>query len=202
MAPNGQIQISSNNIQLSSIPRRLYLYIRMRNQDLYSNPSFTDTFFQINNVNIQFQNKTGLLSNANMDQLYEMSVKNHCNMTFTQWSGGPVYQAGSLSAQIGTIGSVVCIEFATDIGLESLEAPGKLGQYMLQVQVQATNVNQTLSISPTLYLVPVLEGTFTIEGLGRASTNVGVISSTDILDAHSKPFVNYKDVEHVNGGDF
>ncbi len=202
VAPNASVQMNSNNIQLSSIPRRLYIYARMRNQDLYSSPTNTDTFFQINNINIQFQNKTGLLSNASMDQLYEMSVKNHCNMTFTQWSGGPVYQAGSLTAQVGTIGSVLCVEFATDIGLEALEAPGKLGQYMLQVQVQATNVNQTVSINPTLYLVPVLEGTFTIEGLGRASTNVGVISSTDILDAQSRPFLNYKDVENVNGGDF
>jgi len=202
VAPNATTQLNSNNIQLNSIPRRLYVFVRSRNQDLYSNAANTDTFFQINNVNIQFQNKTGLLSNASMDQLYEMSVKNHCNMTWAQWSGGPVYQAGSLSTQIGTIGSVLCIEFATDIGLESLDAPGKLGQYQLQVQVQCTNVNQTTSITPTLYLVPVLEGVYTIEGLGRASTNVGVISSTDILDAQSRPFINYKDIEHINGGDF
>ena len=202
VAPNESIQMTSNNIQLSSIPRRLYIFVRQRNQDLYSNPANTDTFFQINNVNIQFQNKSGLLSNASMAQLYEMSVQNHCNMTFTQWSGGPVYAPGNLSAQIGTIGSVVCVEFATNIGLESLDAPGKLGQYMLQVQVQTTNVNQTLSITPTLYIVPVLEGTYTVESLGRSSSNIGVISSTDILDAQSRPFINYKDVEHVNGGDF
>lgn len=206
IASNASVQLNSNNIQLNSIPRRLYIYVRSRNQDLYSNPANTDTFFQINNINIQFQNKTGLLSNANMDQLYEMCVKNHCNMTFTQWSGGPVYAPGNggsgLTAQIGTIGSVICVEFATDIGLDSLDAPGKLGQYMLQIQVQATNVNQTNAINPTLYIVPVLEGTFTIEGLGRASTNVGVITSTDILDAQKMPAVNYKDVESVNGGDF
>ncbi len=200
--PNASVQINSNNIQLNSIPRRLYIYARMRNQDLNSSPSNTDTFLQINNVNIQFQNKSGLLSNASMDQLYEMSHKNHCNMTWTQWSGGPVYAKGNLTTTVGTIGSVVCVEFATDVGLDSLDAPGKLGQYMLQIQVQVTNINQTTAINPTLYIVPVLEGVFTISGLGRSSTNVGVITSKDILDAQSKPFVNYNDIEHINGGDF
>jgi hypothetical protein len=200
--PNAQVTIPSNNIQLNSIPRRLYIYVRMKNQDLFSSPSNTDTFFQINNVNVQFQNKSGLLANANMDQLYEMSVKNHCNMTWTQWSGGSVYVNNTLAFKVGTMGGVLCIEFATDIGLESLDAPGKLGQFMLSVQVTCTNINQTLPINPTLYLVPVLEGVFTIEGLGRSSTNVGVISSKDILDSQSRPFVNYNDVESVNGGDF
>jgi hypothetical protein len=201
IAPNGTAQLTSNNIQLSSIPRRLYVFVRNNNSTLYSNASYTDTFMQINNVSIQFQNKSGLLSSASMSQLYQMSVKNHCSMSWTQWSGGPVHVAGGFT-KYGTIGSVLCIEFATDIGLDSLDAPGKLGQYMLQLQVNVTNVNQTESVNPTLYLVPVLEGTFTIEGLGRASTNIGVITSQEILDAQSRPFVNYKDVESVNGGDF
>lgn len=195
------VTMNSNNIQLSSIPRRLYIYIRERNNDLYSNPSHTDTFFQINQITVQWQNKNGLLASASPLQLYEMSLKNHCNMSWTQWYGGPVYKPGSVSSTMGTIGSIVCIEFATDIGLDSLDAPGKLSQSMLQVSVNAVNVSNH-SISPTLYIVPVLEGTFTIEGLGRASTNIGVISSQDILDAKSSPFVNYKDVEHVNGGNF
>lgn len=194
--------MTSNNIQLSSIPRRLYIFVRERNSDLYSNPNRTDTFFSISNLNIQFLNKNGLLSSANQYQLYEMSVKNHCNMSWTQWSGGPVYNGNtSIPTRYGTIGSVICVEFATDIGLDSLDAPGKLQQCMLQVTVNATNVSNR-TINPTLYIVPVLEGTFTIETLGRASTNIGVITSRDILDARSRPFMNYQDVENVNGGDF
>ena len=195
--------MTSNNIQLSSIPRRLYIFVRDKNNVLYSSASNTDTFMPITNLNIQFINKNGLLSSANQMQLYEMSVKNHCNMSWTQWSGGPV-STGTLSlpsTTIGTIGSVICVEFATDIGLDSLDAPGKLAQCMLQITVTTNNVSGRV-MQPTLYLIPVLEGTFTIEGLGRASTNIGVITSKDILDAHSKPFVNYKDVECVNGGDF
>ena len=193
---------NSNNIQLNSIPRRLYIFIRERNSDLFSNPSHTDTFFQINQLSIQFKNKNGLLASASMSQLYEMSVKNHCKLTFLQWSGGPTNRPGAVyTTRIGTIGSVVCIEFATDIGLESLEAPGILSQSQLQVQVTATNISGR-TISPTLYIVPILEGTFTIQGLGQASTNIGVLTPTNVLDCQQSEAVSYNDVQNVNGGDF
>lgn len=204
VAPGVSQQYTSNNIQISSIPRRVYLYLRERNQDLYSSPSNTDTYFQIQNVTAQFLNKSGLLSSATVMDLYKMSKKNHCNMSWTQWSGGPVQVPGQFNigaTQMGTIGSVLCIEFATDIGLDSLDAPGKLLQSTLQITVTAKNISNR-NIVPSLYVVPILEGTFTIQGLGASSTNIGVISSKDILDCQSKPWVNYADIEHVNGGDF
>ncbi len=200
-AGSGSITYQSNNIQLNSIPRRLYVFIRERNSDLYSNPSKTDTFFQINKISLQFQNKNGLLASASMQQLYQMSVKNHCKMSWNQWSGGPVYKSATLDVLFGTIGSVLCIEFASDIGLDSLQAPGVLSQSMLQIQVDATNVSGR-DINPTLYVVPILEGTFTIQSLGQASTNIGVITAQDVLDCQNNPHVNYADVENVNGGDF
>lgn len=192
---------TSNNIQLNSIPRRMYIYIRQTNSDLYNNPSNTDTYAAITTISLQYLNKSGLLSGATQYDLYKMSAKNHCNMSWTQWSGGPVQRPGTWASVIGTVGSVLCIEFATDIGLDSLDAPGKLNQGMIQVLVNYTNI-ASRTINFDLYIVPILEGVFTIEGLGRASTNIGVISSKDILDCQAKPWVNYKDIQHVNGGDF
>ncbi len=194
--------IQSNNIQLSSIPRRLYIYVRDSNASLYASPSLTDTFFQINSISVQFMNKSGLLASATAQQLYLMSRKNHCNMNWTQWSGGPAQSSGiGGTLSVSTVGSIVCIEFATDIGLDSLDAPGKLGQFMIQVNADCTNISGR-TITPTMYLVPILEGTFTIPELGRAMINIGVITSQDILDAQSKPGYSYADVEAVSGGDF
>lgn len=192
---------SSNNIQLSSIPRRIYIYLRAQNQDLYASPSLTDTYFQIQNVSIQFMNKNGLLSSCNMEQLYDMSKKNHCNMSWTQWSGGPVYKPADWTATLGTVGSILCIEFACDIGLDSLDAPGKLSQCMFQATVTAKNISDH-TINTVLMIVPVLEGTFTIMGLGQASRNIGVLTSLDIAEAQASPWVDYNDIQHVNGGDF
>jgi hypothetical protein len=188
----------SNNIQLSSIPRRLYVYIRESNQILFNDASITDTFCPISNISIQWMNKNGLLASASPQELYKMSVKNHLNMSWTQWSGEGMK---SDQTHVATSGGPICIEFATDIGLDALDAPGKLGQFMLQVQVTFKNISAR-TMYPVLYLVPVLEGTFTIPQMGRAMINIGVISSQDILDAQSKPGLSYHDVEDVQGGNF
>jgi hypothetical protein len=205
----GQVlqNVTSNNIQLSSIPRRMYIFVRDSNSSLYNTCAFTDTYLQIQNLTIQFMNKNGLLASATPYQLYLMSKKNHCTMSWTQWSGGPVYTSGVIPSgappltlpSLSTIGSVLCVEFATDIGLESLDAPGKLSQIMVQVQLSIKNISSR-TMTPTMYIVPVLEGTFTIPSLGRALINIGVITSQDILDAAQKPGINYKDVEMVEGG--
>ena len=74
-------------------------------------------------------------------------------------------------------------------------------QCALQIRVDCTNISNA-AVSPTLYVVPVLDGVFTIERLGQCSRQIGVITSNDILDARSKPGYNWKDVEDVNGGSF
>lgn len=194
-------QYPSNNIQLSSIPRRIYCYVRMQNNDLYASPNNTDSYFQINNIQLQLLNQSGLLSSATAMDLYKMSKKNHCNMSWTEWSGGPVQSLSTWSNQISTIGGIVCIELASDVGLDSLSAPGKLQQTTLQVILSARNASGN-TITPSMYVVVVNEGTFTIQGLGSASTNIGVITSKDILDCQSRPWVDYNDIQKVNGGDF
>lgn len=77
----------------------------------------------------------------------------------------------------------------------------KNGQFTLYVTCEYQNISNR-DINPVLYLVPVLEGSFTVPCLGRALINIGVITSQDILDAHSKPWISYEDVESVNGGNW
>jgi hypothetical protein len=180
----------------------MYIYVRERNANLYSNADRTDTYFQINRINLQFMNKSGLLASASMMDLYKMSVANHYNGSYTQWTGGPVFKPGTWAEpKIGTVGSVLCLEMATQIGLDALDCPGKLSQSTLQVTVGVTNVSSR-SIEPSLYIVPVMEGEFVITQLGSASTRIGIVSSKDILDCQQSPFISYADVQHVNGGDF
>jgi hypothetical protein len=232
---SGGTDINSNNIQLNSIPRRMYVFARASNAALQSTAlslapqppgaptpgvnqgacTLTDTFYTINSISINFNNFSGLLSSASQRQLYEMSIKNHCNMSWNEWSGGPVQQVNSGTAfplgkglangLFGTIGSVLCIEFGTDIGLNDFEAPGLQGQYQLQLKMNVSNPDVTgyHDLCPiTMYIIIVSEGTFTIEKLGASMTQLGVISKSDILNAQHKPGINYHDIQHVNGGNF
>jgi hypothetical protein len=197
--------IVSNNIQLSSIPRRFYLYVRQQNQDLYASSENTDTYFAINTVSIQWANKNGLLASASPWQLWQMCQKNHSSQSWTQFQG---YAPGAGATFLGrgdpgtgTVGSVICVEMATDIGLDAIDAPGKLAQATLQIQVNCTNTSSR-NIFPTLYIVTVSEGVFTIEGLNRASKQVGVITGADVLNSQKMPGVSYQEVQNVVGGDF
>ena len=201
IAPHTSYQgLASNNIQLNTIPRRLYVYVRDSNNNMRSTCQNTDTYCSIEGITIQFMNKNGLLASASKQSLYQMCKKNHCNLSWTQWSGCPTGTAIT-SESVYTIGSVLCIEFATDIGLSSIEAAGKNGQYMLSVSVNYTN-NSERVLTPVLYLVPVLEGVFEIPRLGQSMITIGAISSQDILDSQSKPGYSYADIERVGGGNF
>lgn len=195
--------VNSNNIQLSAIPRRVYIFAREKNSALFSNNAATDTFLQINNISIQFQSRTGILASASMQQLYQMSKRNHCNLSWNEWSGGPVLasdQPFSNPSYVGTVGSVLCIEFGSDIPMDPLEAAGKLSQSMFQVSATVTNVsNRNLDCS--LYIVTSIDGTFTVMN-GQSFQNLGVITSQDILDADRKPYILKRDLEDPEGGDF
>lgn len=199
-------QLTSNTIILQSIPRRIYIWARNNNSVLQSSPNYTDTFLslaQINPLQVSWNNYNGTFSGATAWDIYKMSVKNHCNLSWTEWSGGPVYAKGSFATQIGTVGSPICIEMGTDIGLGDTEAPGMLGQYQLQITVNMTNTNQTNSVTPTLVICVVSEGTFTIVD-NRALQQVGVISAQDVLDAKQNlpMYIDYDLIQEVNGGNF
>lgn len=203
--------LQSNNIQLSSIPRRIYIYARPSNAYYYSTPSATDCYFAIKNLSIQFENYTGLFANATPYQLYEMTRKNHCNLSWSEWSGQGLYPVGGSSwnensSQFAGPGSIVCVEFASDIGLDNDEAPG-LGQgtYNLQLSVNIKNVNSSgewNNVPISLYVIVVLEGSFTITNAGSALTQTAIISTRDVLDSKQNPIYNYLDVQEVNGGNF
>lgn len=202
-------QVISNNLQLNSIPRMMYLYVRHRNQDLYASPNLTDTFLSIEGCNITFANYTGLLANANQRQLYKISVKNGVDMSFTQWSGIPVSSASLVVAappvpqtRYGTVGSVLAVEFATDLGLPSDMAPGLQGQFTLQVTLNVRNTSGQ-TINPEFYVIIVNEGSFTIPGLNSATKQLGIISKEDVLNAQKQQGIDYDDVkEDGYGGNF
>ena len=196
IAPNASKPISSSNVQLNSIPRMMYIWARKRNADL----TFldTDTFLSIEKISINWANQSGLLSSASKQDLYKMSQKNGCNLSWMQWSGdGTQYNSGSTQQDIHGPGSVLAIEFGTDIGLAADEAAGLNGTFQLQMEVEVKNQSAS-DITPTLYVVIVNEGVFTIEN-NSSYSQIGVISRTDILNAAKQEGINYEDLKFMAG---
>jgi len=192
-------QVSSSNIQLNSIPRKLYIFARKQNNDL----TFldTDTFLGITQVSVNWNNRSGLLSAASQQDLYNISRKNGVNMSWQQWSGGPFPTMYASSQLYGSIGSMLCLEFGTDIGLSDTECPGELGTFQLQVNVTLKNINPSQAITPTLYMVVVSEGIFTIEE-NRSIAQIGIMSKEDVLNAQQMRQVDYNMIWRIQGGSF
>lgn len=199
IASGASTTLKSANVQLQSIPKQIYIFARERNSDRTFTTS--DTYFAINNISVDWDNNTGLLNSASPQDLYDISVENGCKLSWPQWSGTTHRSLGLTDATVGTVGSVLNLRMGKDIGLRSAEAPGQLGTFQLQFNVNVTNVNQTRAITPTLYMVVISEGTVAITE-NRTIQNIGVLQKQDVLDAKFAPIVPLYEVESVYGGSF
>lgn len=163
IAPNDTPVITMDNIQLSSIPERVYIWVSERDQDY--NWTKTDTYLSISQVNLTFNTKAGILSTATPEMLYNMSVRNRTNSNYRQF--------------IHDVGSVLCLRFGEDIPLNNLLAPGSRGSYNFTGNFTVKN-NSSSPIVPTINLLFMYSGTFTISN-GRCIKNIGLLTEGDVL---------------------
>jgi hypothetical protein len=107
------------------------------------------------------------------------------------------FLAGASNNFVNGPGSVLCLEFGTDIGLKQLEAAGIDGTYQLQFNVDMVNRSPN-AINPSLYAVVVNEGLFAIED-NRSVSQIGVISRDDVLNSVASNEVDYHALENMAG---
>lgn len=197
LAPNASRTVSTNTIQLSTIPSRFYVFAQR--QVASFDYGKTDTFLRIDNVSVTFGNRTGLLSNATRQNLYMISKKNGYSYGYEDWCG--ITHEISANANYGLSGSVLCIDPARDLGLDSLSSAGLASQVQLQMSVGLTNINQTDTFAFTLWVVVVSEGSMVISN-GDTVLQLGILSQADILNAQPRYDLNYSDIQKWQGGDF
>jgi len=89
-------------------------------------------------VSITFNNKTGLLSSATKDQLWDLSRSNGLQQEYEEWVGRNVYEDDT---DVELLGGILCIDPAKDLSLTDGNAPGVKGNN--QLSVSATIRNQT-----------------------------------------------------------
>ena len=202
--------VNSTNVQLNSIPSKIYIFARANNTQLQKNPYSPDAFLRLDSLNLQWGNRSGLLSSASREQLYDIAVRAGLTMSWADWSGdaqprGLVadYGKATTAGHYRGCGSVMAID-PIDLGLDSIDAPGKLDQITLQVNCNFSNISTFTIPSVTMYVVAVSPGIFTLFN-GQASSLIGVLNSNDILHSHeqsaSKMF-SYSEARNMYGGNF
>lgn len=204
IANNGSSKEITNNIVFNSIPRRIYIFAKRKNADLEATPYLTDTFFGIKSISINFGNRAGILSQAPLEKLYEISRRNGCNMNFQSWSNQYMNTANVAAGgpQFAGAGTIICLQPSTDFGLQDDQAEGLLGNWNFSAQVEIRN-RSGVNADCDLYVVTVSEGVCTITN-GQAQLSVGVISPADILNSEKNISytVDYNDIMDVKGGNF
>jgi hypothetical protein len=176
--------LQTNTIQLKSIPNRIYAWVSARDQDF--NITSSDCYWSINQVQVSFDNRDALLSNASSYDIYLMALRAGFNGSYLQWSS--------------KCGAVMCLQFGLDVPLLALQAPGLRGNWSFQLQVQTTNITGQTE-TPTLSILVINEGVMTIDNMS-VYRSVGVLSSADILSTKEMPPVPYRASLNVYGGGF
>lgn len=152
----GHFTITSNSIQLSSIPRAVVLSVTKRGKtfrdpDFYfpfgANPASGPSVPNI--INITFNNQSGILSTATVEDLYMIARKNGLYMSFPVFAGELIrYFNGAVSAPSYGLkrslaftgsGGPLLLLFGIDIPLSADDYVGKKGLYSFQVEVNCIN---------------------------------------------------------------
>jgi hypothetical protein len=184
----GSSSLTSSNLQINQIPDLFIINIRkpMSSQTSYD-PS---AFFVINNVSINLNNQSGLLSSASAYDLWRMSVKNGSTQSWAEFSGvaAKTNPATGVALATYTTGSLLIINPAYDLSLPDYISCGSLGNYNFQFQVGVTNqleTNPLVSIAPEICVTCVNSGILTTQQ-GVSAIYTGILTKEMVLDAKSK----------------
>lgn len=182
IAPGASTTLVSSVITLPGIPRRVYIWASEVQQNLTYLSS--DTAFSLQNLTFKWGTHVFLREATALD-LYNIAVKNGVCLSWPQWTT--------------FVGSVLCLEMGSDIGLSPTESAGSDGKYQLQITAQVTNENPSRSVLPNLNIVAVQEGLIQIRD-GTVYINENPVSGEDVLRAKAGSEGLYKRSESVYGG--
>lgn len=211
--------INNNAIQLSTCPKRIYIYASLARGTKTVQDS--DTFLPITSLSLSYLNVSGQFSAFTQNDLFNLAMKNGYTGSFQEWSGlasapygtnaGTSTTESGLNGRIALSGSVLCID-STDLALPSNIASGILVNSQLQFSIGVQNnrvrpvvggVAGTDTFPVTITTVIVNDGIMEISE-GGMTTRIGVISSEDVLSVRSggdsKSLVHHTQLE--GGGVF
>lgn len=180
----GKANITSNNIQLSSIPKKVYIFVR-RNNDT-RNHYTADAFARIRKISIDFNAMSGIMASASELDLWRMSCDNGARISWDAWR----YYGGS----------VLCIDFGKNIGLSAQQAVGMLGTYNFSFNLEISNIN-TEDMNMQMFTIFESVGIMSIQDQ-KIIKQIGILSPNDVIDSDEIAQGDAKVIEAIHGGNF
>lgn len=184
--PPRVVTIISNSIQLSSIPDKFIIVARkqMGTQTTADSASF----MCIQNIVMNFNNSSGLLSAFSQNQLWQMSQKAGSNQSWQAFSG---FANGSNATGTGelvsTVGSVLVIP-ADQLSLPNYLCSGSQGNYNVQFQLSVYNTQQT-PVNVEIVLICANSGVLVTQQ-GVSNAYVGLLNKNLVLKTNEEQSVD------------
>lgn len=205
VAPFGFAKITSAPISIVDTPHSIYIYVTA--EDNYRNTfptsvTSSDVFWSIDRVNITAGVKTGILSNASPEELYNISVKNGLKgVTLTEWLGktDKFRQLSTTPYEtVGLQGACLRLFVGEDIAIDDDITAGSNQRFNFQLTVDTTNLNEKYTLVPQLNVLFVYEGYLKI--FGNSATLVqSPISSDQVAYLEPQEDINISDIRYFGG---
>ena len=124
------IKINSSNLQINQIPDYFIITARIPMSQQTFSTSMSQ--FVIQNISVNLNNQSGLLSSASQYDLWRTSAKNGSAQSWAEFSGIQSSFTNAVSQNIATTGSVLVLSPPYDLSLPNYISSGSLGNYNFQ----------------------------------------------------------------------
>lgn len=202
--------LTSSNIQLSSIPDLIVIYVPVPSNFLINGPgtvpspsNIVDGFFPITNISINFNNISGLLSSATQNDLWKMTAR-HCDINWSEFRG--YFQNVAAGNNLPTIepscGSFLVISPSTDLSLPESLSEGSIGQFNLQFNLTVANQYNQQTPNVNIITMCVNSGMFITDN-GVSNSFTSVLTKEEVLRTKAEKSVSELDksqYERMVGG--
>jgi hypothetical protein len=178
-------QLTSSNIQLSVVPDRIIIGVRIPMAE--QNATNSDSWLPIKKCLILFNSNSGILSSATVTDLYKLSRRNGSSQNFFEWNGvganiatavAPYDDTGGVQP-IYTTGSLLVLDPVRDFSLDDWLSASSSGAFNFQVQLDVENT-YSFPVKPEIIIITQQSGIFsTTEGV--SATEVGILTKEVVL---------------------
>jgi hypothetical protein len=197
-----------SSIQFSVMPNLIYIYVRKPLSDQSCKDA--EGFFGIENISINLNSVSGLLSSSTPLDLWKLSARNGLKMNYHEWTGfanrltntisgvGPVY--GFDLDTIPTCGPILLLNPPRDLSLPPYLSASSLGQFSLSFNITLKN-NFSENLRPEIVVICANSGILETMS-GQSTYFVGLLNKELCLDAQKEghPSISEKGVRRMIGG--
>lgn len=178
-------RITSQNIQLNQLPDYFIIVVRkpMSSQTAYDSASF----LTIDNISINLNNQSGLLSSATPQDLWRISVNNNSTQSWLGFSGktnGNPVTGLPVSGGVATTGSMLVLNPAKDLSLPDYLSCSSIGQFNFQFSITCSNYSGA-AITPEILVITANSGIFVTQA-GSSVIYTGILTKQMVVDTKAE----------------